>query len=264
MTSESGSVANDRPFYASFADAYDLLITDPVEPWVTAVSGAVSPRSRASVMLLDAGCGTGRQAAAFADAGYVVEMADASKDLLAIASRRSPGIPAHLIDITEFRLAHEFDVVTCRGVLNDILGAQDRRAALQCLADHVRPGGRLILDVRETNATVARQPTKSSMVVQSSAGEVVFDNETEWSASALVSHETFTLTEPSGAVASTHYDFTMQPWTELELRELIAAVGLEMENIEVARYRANGDRLFVIARRDCEADRAIETLRTRV
>jgi hypothetical protein len=30
-------VSGARPFYADYAEAYDLLVTDPVEPWVEAV-----------------------------------------------------------------------------------------------------------------------------------------------------------------------------------------------------------------------------------
>ena len=91
MVSHSASVANDRPFYARFAEAYDSLITDPVEPWVEAVNRIANPRaSDIAMTLLDAGCGTGRQAAALARAGYQVEMVDASEELLAIAGQTLP------------------------------------------------------------------------------------------------------------------------------------------------------------------------------
>lgn len=37
VTSHSAQVSRSRPFYARHAQAYDLLVTDPVEPWVQAV-----------------------------------------------------------------------------------------------------------------------------------------------------------------------------------------------------------------------------------
>ncbi|HEX5997749.1 MAG TPA: hypothetical protein VFY84_21630 [Jiangellales bacterium] len=37
MYSASARVSRVRPFYSDYADAYDLLISDPVEPWVEAV-----------------------------------------------------------------------------------------------------------------------------------------------------------------------------------------------------------------------------------
>lgn len=47
--------------------AYDLLVDDPVGPWIEVVEDAL--RRRAAPLparILDAGCGTGRHAAAFA------------------------------------------------------------------------------------------------------------------------------------------------------------------------------------------------------
>jgi hypothetical protein len=42
-------VSQAKPFYADHAEAYDLLVTDPVDPWVEAVherllQSALSPR----------------------------------------------------------------------------------------------------------------------------------------------------------------------------------------------------------------------------
>lgn len=248
MVSRSASVANDRPFYARFAEAYDSLITDPVEPWVEAVNGIVTPRAPdVAITLLDAGCGTGRQASALARAGYEVEMVDASKELLAIAGQRCPTLPAHLADLTDFHLDHTFDVVACRGVLNDIIGTEDRQSAIGCLADHVRPGGHLVIDVRDKTATAAGQPKRSSKSVSTPEGELVLDNVTRWEPPLLVSHEIFTLTTESGIVEKKDFTFAMQPWTASELREALLAAGLVDIRVETASYRLNNDRLFVTA-----------------
>jgi glycine/sarcosine N-methyltransferase len=250
VASESASIANARPFYAQHAAAYDDLITDPVDPWVEAINEVVGKSTDgAQATLLDAGCGTGRQAAAFRDARYVVEMADASRELLAIAQLRCPAIPAHLVDITSFRLDHNFDVVTCRGVLNDMTTTDERRSAIACLADHVAPGGHLILDVRERNATASRGATNSSKRVEMPDGELVFTNETHWASPFLFSKETFTLTGPSGTLETIEFDFVMRPWAESELREMLSSAGLDEVHITTARYRRNADRLFATARR---------------
>ena len=37
--SGSAAVSRSRPFYAEHAALYDVLITDPVEPWASAVHG---------------------------------------------------------------------------------------------------------------------------------------------------------------------------------------------------------------------------------
>ena len=37
VSSASARVSQARPFYADHAEAYDPLVTDPVDPWVEAV-----------------------------------------------------------------------------------------------------------------------------------------------------------------------------------------------------------------------------------
>jgi 2-polyprenyl-3-methyl-5-hydroxy-6-metoxy-1,4-benzoquinol methylase len=250
VASESASIANQRPFYARYAAAYDALITDPVDAWVEAINAvAGNPTDGGQLTLLDAGCGTGRHAAAFSDRNYAVEMADASRELLAIAQLRCPSIPAHLVDITRFRLDHSFDVVTCRGVLNDVTTTADRQSAIQCLADHVAPGGHLILDVRERSATASRGPTQSSQRVETPDGELIFTNETHWASPFLFSKETFAFTGPAGIVETSEFDFAMRPWIESELREILSLAGLDEVHIATARYRPSADRLFVTAKR---------------
>jgi hypothetical protein len=43
VASPSAGVAAERPFYDRHADAYDALISDPVEPWVEAVDESLRP-----------------------------------------------------------------------------------------------------------------------------------------------------------------------------------------------------------------------------
>ena len=62
MTTPSARVSAERPFSSRHADAYDLLITDPVEPWVDAVHDRLVRAGRPRARVLDAGCGTGRHA----------------------------------------------------------------------------------------------------------------------------------------------------------------------------------------------------------
>jgi SAM-dependent methyltransferase len=99
VTSPSARVSAERPFYSRYADAYDLLITDPVEPWVTVVHDRLVRADRPRTAVLDAGCGTGRHAAALIARGHRVDVADASRELLALAGARCPGARALLIDL---------------------------------------------------------------------------------------------------------------------------------------------------------------------
>ena len=139
----------NRPLYAERAEAYDQLFADPVEPWVDVVC-AVHPPPGA---LLDAGCGTGRHAEALAACGFDVTLVDASEALLAQARARLPSVSAHLADLRSLSLGRSFDVIACRGVLNDIIEDRDREAVLRAFAAHLSPGGVVVADVRDRAAT---------------------------------------------------------------------------------------------------------------
>lgn len=245
MWSESAQIARRRPFYASRADAYDTILNAAVDAWVAEVR-----HLRSSGSLLDAGCGTGRHAQALALAGFEVEILDASSDLLAIARRRSPELRAHLGDICTMRLRREFDIVTCRGVLNDMVTDEDRVGAVERLAAHVAPGGFLIVDVREREATRVRAGSVSTSAGQLPDGrDFAFTSSTRWADPLLIVSELHVTSTPGQEPVSEPYEFTMRPWTRSELTEVLQANGLSEITVAPARYRASNDRLFVTAHR---------------
>lgn len=158
MESRSADVAGDRPFYALDADAYDALITDPIAPWADAVHSSLLEAGLSRASVLDAGCGTGRHAHGLIERGHEVVLLDASEKLLEIAQRRCVGAPAYRTDICAPALSQDFDAITCRGVLNDLVADEERDAALASFARLLKPGGLLLLDVphRGTPRVVGR------------------------------------------------------------------------------------------------------------
>src|SRR6267143_1945243 len=68
-------------------------------------------------------------------------------DLLYVARKRLPGVPLHLADMRRLDLGRQFDAVTCLfssiGYMTD---PSELTSAVERLADHVGPGGVLILD----------------------------------------------------------------------------------------------------------------------
>jgi SAM-dependent methyltransferase len=121
VASPSAAVAGERPFDDRHADAYDALISDPVEPWVAVVDESLQSAGLSNAKLLDAGCGTGRHAAALIQRGHDVTLLDASSALLRIARKRCPDAPAVVSDLCAPALTGPFDAVIARGVLNDLL-----------------------------------------------------------------------------------------------------------------------------------------------
>jgi SAM-dependent methyltransferase len=156
VVSSSARAVAERPFYALHAEAYDLLITDPVDPWVDAVHERLRSAGHSPAAVLDAGCGTGRHAAALIARGHRLDLADASAELLSQAAKRCPSARTILADLCEMTTPSTYDAVTCRGVLNDMITDRERRAAVGSLVGCLRPGGLLFLDVRAEQASRER------------------------------------------------------------------------------------------------------------
>ena len=104
---------------------------------------AHAPHARS---LLDVACGTGRHLASLRG-DLDVEGLDVSEGMLAVASRRLPGVRLHRDDMASFDLGRTFDVVTCLFRSIAYVRTPDRmREATATMARHLAPGGALLLD----------------------------------------------------------------------------------------------------------------------
>jgi glycine/sarcosine N-methyltransferase len=250
VESESARVTRIRPFYASQVDAYDAIVSAPVEGWIEEIR-----RHRASGSLLDAGCGTGRHAEALVRAGFEVELVDASPDLLAVARTRNPGIRAHLADICAMDLGRRYDVVACRGVLNDMLTDAERSAAVERLTAHLAPGGVLVLDVRDRDATRDRAGGTSTTEGTLPDGRTVrFRSSTTWADPLVRVTELHEVLTPGGPTVAEPFDFAMRPWTRAELADALGSAGLVDVAVDAAAHRPSGDRLVAVGRQPLAAE----------
>jgi SAM-dependent methyltransferase len=244
MVSSSARTSSERPFYALHADAYDLLITDPVEPWVDAVDDRLS-----SASVLDAGCGTGRHAAALTAKGHRVDLVDASAELLSLAAKRCPSARTTVADLCAMKVPPAYDAVTCRGVLNDMITDQERGSAVSALARSLTPGGLLFLDVREQRASRERADgvARSRHVHLGDGAGLTFTARTTWSQGMLQVEEDYELVRPRRSTQRSSYSFTMRPWTEAELLTVLHDSGLHNVEISAGVGRRTTDRFFVVA-----------------
>ncbi|WP_433788744.1 class I SAM-dependent methyltransferase [Actinoplanes sp. CA-252034] len=249
MVSSSARGSSERPFYARHAEAYDLLITDPVEPWVGAVHDRLRSVGRTPAVVLDAGCGTGRHAAGLVAAGHRVDLVDASADLLSLAVTRCPSARAISADLCELDVPPVYDAVTCRGVLNDMISDRERAAAVRSLAGCLNPGGLLFLDVREERASQSRADgaTHRRQVDLGDGARLTFTSRTTWSEGTLRVEEEYDLARPGMPEQRSGYTFAMQPWSEAELRAVLHDSGLRTVQISPGVGRRTADRLFVVA-----------------
>jgi len=248
-----------RPFYGSFAWAYDLLSDRPIASECAQIASLLSARGLPSTArLLDAGCGTGRHAVALAGRGYRVTGLDASADLIAVARQRAgaAGVAFITADLTALPAAPQYEAILCRGVLNDLVDDRTRRNAFQAFARALVSGGAVVLDVREWEAT-ARRKTREPVherTVQTVHGTLTFRSETrlDHATRRLLITERHVLAAP-GRTTSADYDFVMRCWTRDELDALVAAAGFTAveyhASFDPASPVGSTDRLVVVASR---------------
>jgi SAM-dependent methyltransferase len=106
--------------------------------------------------VLDVGCGTGRVAIALAEDGHDVVGVDLSAPMLRLAEARRSTLPDAVAgrlsfaqaDLATLALGRDFPlIVTPSRVFQFMLTTEAQRSALDALRAHLRPGGRLVLDL---------------------------------------------------------------------------------------------------------------------
>jgi SAM-dependent methyltransferase len=222
-----------RPIYTSFAWAYDLVVPSPGAPQADESARLLAGRKT----IVDVGCGTGRHSLALAEAGFDVVGIDASADMIDVARERAPALTFEVADLTSWRPPSPFDGALCRGVLNDITEDVERQAAMDSVFSMLRPGGLLVLGVREIERTRVR--FKREPVITRSAEGVFFRAEGEFIGDIVRVRETI-----SSADQRADDEFRMRPWSLTELDERAAAAGFTR-----VERRLEGDRIVAACMR---------------
>jgi SAM-dependent methyltransferase len=97
--------------------------------------------------LLDVACGTGKHLAELRERFPDAEGLDLDEGLLAVARERLPELAFHHGDMTSFDLGRRFDAVTCLFSAIGYAVTEERlRAAIAAMAQHVEPGGVLLVE----------------------------------------------------------------------------------------------------------------------
>jgi SAM-dependent methyltransferase len=221
-----------RPLYSEFAEHYDALFGGVDSACLDFVQARVPPPA----ILLDAGCGTGQYAAAFASRGYNVAAVDREPDLIKARPAHSVGVGFIVADLQWLPFLTRFQAILARGVLNDLVEADTLAGVLRSLAASLTDDGCLIADVRERDVQhrrVAEQP-----VVERKAGRVTFRAQRNMGKDHTVaSREKFAV----NGKWSRPFEFKMRIFTEEEVRDLWREAGLEVLTVE--RSYGGGSRL---------------------
>jgi SAM-dependent methyltransferase len=253
---EPPGISSLRPFYGRFAWAYDLLTERPIAAECAEIAAILAARGVPRGALLDAGCGTGRHAVELSR-GYRVTGLDASPDLLAVARNRASGlVEFEQGDLTALTAAAAYDAILCRGVLNDLVDDAMRDAALAGFARALVPGGVLVVDVREWQATVRRKTAEPlhERTVDTPRGLLTFRSWTrlDRATQRMLIAESHALTS-DGRTTVTEHAFVMRCWTRDELEARLSRAGFAAAEYRGAYDRTTPvgatDRLVVVASR---------------
>ena len=216
----------ERPFYSTFSWAYDLIIDAPVGPRCDFLERTVAKSAiEFPLRILDAGCGTGSYAIELGRRGHRVTGVDSSPDQIeqAVAKSESARVAVDFVldDLLRLKLNQKFDLILCRGVLNDLLLDTERKDLFQSFAGVIEPGGVLLFDVRDWEGSV-RQKTANPITtkeLETDRGYLKFTSNTKLNENnrMLVIHEKHILTGPRG-VEEYDWDFSMRCWTADEIK----------------------------------------------
>jgi SAM-dependent methyltransferase len=117
--------------------------------------------------VLELGCGTGRVTMAVAEAGKRITGLDLSGRMLEYAAKKRGALRVearervHLVqgDMTHFDLGEQFRLIIIPfRPFQHLLEVQQQMDCLDCAGKHLAPGGRLILDVFQTDAERMHDP----------------------------------------------------------------------------------------------------------
>jgi len=248
-----------RPFYTTHAWAYDLLIDRPVkEHCGFIISQLRRHQIGEGACLLDAGCGTGNYAITLAERGFRLIGVDSSPEQIEVAKNKAQksGVAVDFMvgDILNLPRQLEVDAILCRGVLNDFTKEATRSSVFSSFTTPLRPGGVLIVDVREWWTTLTRK-TKNPVfekIVTTENGQLTFRSITKLRVethSMLIS-ETHSMRSAQGQDTST-FEFEMKCWTKEELKFHLENAGFVVLDLfgdyNEARKVGTTDRLVVVA-----------------
>lgn len=220
--------------------------------------------------VLELGCGTGRVALPLAELGFNVTGVDLSGGLLSIAARKAAGIPIAAQqrlrfvqqDMSDLQLGEQFSVALAPfHSFQHLLTSELQIRALKAIHQHIRPGGRLVLDLVDLHVEVLSEklvPPRSRSAVHEPSGRRYVRNllNTRYDHFAQTRHDVWRFLEigKDGETLQEETRDLVLRWTHRwELRHLLARCAFSVE-AEYSDYRHSpptyGKELLVVAKVD--------------
>jgi SAM-dependent methyltransferase len=235
--------------FTSLARVYDRIMADiEYDEWVDFVLHSAARRGFRGGAVLDLGCGTGNGALQMLQRGQSVQGLDGSKEMLAVAKAKLPGVKLHLGSFETFRLPASFQLIySLFDSLNNLLTPEAFHNMARRVHHHLLPGGLFIFDV---NTPAGLRELWRGGVAEGWADDVYYRWENSYDAKTGLAQVTAYCDTPDGAFTEVHHE---RGYDEVELRRLLGRAGFEAVEVlahpDGGRAQPDSDRLWVLAER---------------
>ena len=245
------------------AEIYDYEVQglDDLPLWQSLAASAVGP-------VLELACGTGRLLLPLARAGFSVTGLDASQFMLAVARRKlaqeDHGVRARcrLVDgnMGRFALEERFGLIYIPARSFQILPTRDeQRSCLECCARHLRPDGRLAIDVFNPRLDLLISPEGHRVGPTEFEGpdgaSIVHESHAQYdrASQALTADWWYVARDEEGTATRHDYRLEMRYLLRFEMEWMLEACGFEVEalygDFERGEFSADSPELIFVARR---------------
>ncbi|HUU84834.1 MAG TPA: class I SAM-dependent methyltransferase [Phycisphaerae bacterium] len=243
-------MTDDTPFYQADGlnvETFDELTAQDFAPGDKDVAFYLRQARRFGGPVLDLGAGTGRVAWPLAEAGFDVVGLDLSEAMLRRAAakgdRHAPDVRERVRflpgNMADFDLEQQFAlVIIAFRSFQALLSPEDQRRCLNCIHRHLKPGGRLILDLFDPRLDLcvpdAKNPCDKPTVCHPVSGnkvEIEFTRlRTDPLQQLLVERWRFQEIDDAGKVIREDIDHLALRWTyRHEMRYLLELTGFQIE-----------------------------------
>jgi ubiquinone/menaquinone biosynthesis C-methylase UbiE len=198
--------------------------------------------------ILDIACGTGILALALAKQGYSVQGVDISPEMVALAKVKSSGmanVSFNVGGMTDFKVADEFDLVTCTfDSLNYLITTDELKKMFDCVARSLCKSGLFVFDSNphQHYSSVGNRSENHTIGVESFRQEVSYDPDRK---------EAKTLFKFADGAEEIH---RQRPYDLSELNPIMDNSGFRviksMSKFDNSPYNQESNRLICVAQRN--------------
>ena len=227
--------------YAELARWYDPLYAATGKDHAAEARALLDVAERLGVRpmsVLDVACGTGQHLATFRETIDDVVGLDNAPAMLEVARERLEGVPLRHGDMRRFDLDRTFDLVTCLfSAIGHVRDEGDLDAAVRAMADHVAPGGALLVEPWLTPDAVRGNGIRRLDTVETDDGVCARASRSEVRGDVLIVQFAWSIATVDG-VHTAEESHRMPLFTRERYLAAVEAAGLEPSWLDVPALRA--------------------------